>query len=1146
MNDHMERRLPACQGADWKSALLNAGRMPALRTLLGGAIFLLCYLLFLFGCKDKSGPPDIKQLLSHSSLGLAYLEENRLAEAETEFKQLIELAPNEALGYANLALTYLRMDRLREAEQQVAKAIKLSQEPESRLIMAEILDRSGKRELAVTLLSESVQRTPDYVPAQYKLMQLHSRSGTGDRWKKMQSVLEQIIVSAPANLPARLQFAEVLIRNRQIPQAVVQLREIRQFFADLPADSESYFDRTLNTLQTSNTVDALPAAIAFHNLLKPVPLYQAGVMELSGPGGAMIGFPVQHFSSAITSQIQSSPLAHLSFVNDTSLTALATTVAQGDFDEDGDPDLFLAGENKLLRNEKGKYQSVAFPNTSATRFATFADYNNDGKLDLCAAGDTGLSLYRNNGGGSFKLIQTLPGPFNAVLFVDLDNEGDLDLYTIGSAAAFQNNGDDTFTDVTAKMGLSRTGTSTDALLSDFDDDGDIDLYVADPVSGDALYSNLRQGRFQDVTSSAGISGAKSQAVSSADYDRDGVPELFLTGKTSILFRNAGQGKLQKDNRLAFPANSSGRDAIFFDFDNDGLQDLCVAGETTSLYRNNGPAFVDARSVLPAIRNANQLLTLDYDSDGDLDLLTVDSSRKVSLLKNEGGNANRWLTVTLIGLGTGSGKNNRNGIGAKLEIKAGDLYQMRFVTEPVSHFGLGQRTAADVMRVVWTNGVPQNHFLPQSNQILLEKQVLKGSCAFLYTWDGEKYTFVTDIMWKSALGMPLGIMGGETAYAFPDSSDEFLKIPGDMLKEKDGFYSIQVTEELWETPYLDKMRLIAVDHPDTTEIYVDEKFVVPPFPSLKIYPVTERKLPLSAVDESGIDLLSAIREQDGIYVSNLKPAKYQGIMKQHEVVLDLGKFSDADDIVLFLNGWLYPNDASINVAVSQSNAVKVASPYLQVRDDRGKWQTIIPAMSFPMGKQKTMIVDVSGKFLTPDHHVRIRTSMEIYWDQIFFTKNEPSIPSRITSIKPASGDLHYRGFSRMYRWNVLGPHWFDYAAVDTRPQWRDLEGLYTRYGDVTPLLLESDDQYVIFNAGDEITIRFDARKVPSLPRRWVRDFLIYSDGWIKDGDLNTAHSKTVEPLPFHAMSAYPYPSREHYPKDKLHQDYLRAYNTRRVP
>src|SRR5262249_45261576 len=153
---------------------------------------------------------------------------------------------------------------------------------------------------------------------------------------------------------------------------------------------------------------------------------------------------------------------------------------------------------------------------------------------------------------------------------------------------------------------------------------------------------------------------------------------------------------------------------------------------------------------------------------------------------------------------------------------------RVVTDPITHFGLGHRTIADVVRVVWTNGVPQNHIQPGTNLTLVEKQLLKGSCTFLYAWDGNKYSFVTDVFWKSALGMPRGIMAGEVKYAVPNSTDEYIKIPGRALQPQNGFYNLQITEELWETPYLDKARLVILDHPDTTDVYVDEKFIVPPY------------------------------------------------------------------------------------------------------------------------------------------------------------------------------------------------------------------------------------------------------------------------------------------------------------------------------
>jgi hypothetical protein len=145
--------------------------------------------------------------------------------------------------------------------------------------------------------------------------------------------------------------------------------------------------------------------------------------------------------------------------------------------------------------------------------------------------------------------------------------------------------------------------------------------------------------------------------------------------------------------------------------------------------------------------------------------------------------------------------------------------------------------------------------------------------------------------------------------------------------------------------------------------------------------------------------------------------------------------------------------------------------------------------------------------------------------------------------PQSSDLHFRGFSRMYRrGGRYGPHWFDYDSVTTQSPWRPITGAATRFGDVRPLLDRSDDQYVIMVPGDEVTVEFET-PAAAPPRGWKRDFLLYSDGWIKDSDLNTAYGTTVEPLPYHAITSYPYGRGDSYPADSARQRYRREYNTR---
>ena len=270
------------------------------------------------------------------------------------------------------------------------------------------------------------------------------------------------------------------------------------------------------------------------------------------------------------------------------------------------------------------------------------------------------------------------------------------------------------------------------------------------------------------------------------------------------------------------------------------------------------------------------------------------------------------------------------------------------------------------------------------------------------------------------------------------------------------------------------------------------------------------------------------------MSNLVPTRYQGVVQPHDLVMDLGEQAGGAGSYLFLRGWIYPTDASINVALSQQKALALAPPSLEVRDARGRWVTAVASLGFPSGKDKTMVIDLAGKFPTKDRHVRIRTTMQIYWDQAFVAGDVAGSPVTITTLAPAQADLHWRGFSRTYRkGGRYGPYWFDYDSVSAESPWRRIAGNFTRFGDVRPLLEQPDDMYVIMGPGDEATLSFDASSASAVPKGWTRDFLLYTDGWIKDSDLNTAFGTTVGPLPFHRIRSYPYARGESYPADAAH-------------
>ena len=1157
--------------------------------------------LVLFNCKQGEGDKQKStDLITIKTLGLAYLEEFKLEEAEEQFLRFVKLAPKEKLGYANLGLTYLRMGKYPEAEEQLLKSVQIDpKDPDIRLILATVYRMEDKPDEAIRQLKEALQSSPDHVKVIYELTEIYATLADEASRKEQTAYMLKLVEKAPENLVPRLNLTDIYIRNADFDAALEQLEIVQKQFPDFPREAIEYYDKTIKLLKKKDQANAIIQFTIFHNYLKVSTPYQAGIMDLKGPGGSLIGFPLITFDQMSSqAMVEGGSILEVMQFMEVSATAgldvVPVNTASGkpvngnsshvevsDFDSDGDMDLYVGSYDEaaatykhyLFSNEMGRFKDITsesgLNHTGVEYSASFADYDNDGFLDLFIVKEGGNVLYRNAGKGTFTDVTSKTGTGsnagrNKVLFFDLDHDGDLDLLETGSGSnmLFRNNADGTFLEQAGKMGIAGSGgNSHEAAFGDFDEDGDIDFIVA----GDqiVLYSNQRQGIFKDVTEASGLTkSAGSAAIAVGDYNNDGFLDLFmspLNGGDHLLYQNLRDGRFEAENsnkEVFSPLMTIAiKHATFLDVDNDGLLDLFIAGEPKEqggrglfLYHNDGDGkFSDLTRLLPEEpKTGNQVVVFDYNDDGDLDMAIAGTYGGVFLLRNDGGNNNHFIKMKLVGLKAGSAKNNHFGIGAKVEVRSGELYQTMVVTDPNVHFGLGNRSQADVVRITWTNGVPQNIFMPASNQALIEAQTLKGSCPFLYTWNGEKFVFVKDVLWRSALGMPLGIMGGTTAYGFADASDDYLKIPGELLKPINGEYRLQLTSELWETIYFDKLELVAVDHPDSVDIFVPEQFSPPPFPGRRITQVTKKHLPVSATDETGNDVLPWIKQEDDIYLSDFKPDKYQGITEMKDLILDPGKIGRNGNLFLFLNGWIFPTDASINVALSQSGSLKVLHPAIEVRNKAGEWVGIDTDMSFPMGKDKTVVVDLTGKFLSSDHRIRIRTNMEIYWDHVFFAEVIPASPMVSTVMKPARADIHYRGFSRSYRkGGRYGPHWFEYDQVDKGTRWRDLTGNYTRYGDVLPLLTASNNKYIISNAGDETTVGFNASELPELKNGWRRDFLIRSVGWVKDGDLNTATGNTVLPLPYHGMKSYPPGNQDVYPKDPELATYNREYNTRVV-
>lgn len=1124
----------------------------------------------------------IQEAIRSQNLGLAYLEESQPSKALTAFSTLIELLPHEAIGYGNLAVAHLRLQQADAAEEWIKRGIDVApMDSQLHFILSEVYQVKGQTIQAVEAMKEAVQLAPDELEFRYKLVRHYlGQRNNAEAQLKATGHLQELHNRSPVNVVVLLKLTQALLEQEKLSDAEKLCQDLLILLGDTDAEKLAYLTQGIDAIKKNDQKSASRNIRIFANLHRASPRYQQGIGELVTN---ILGHPIETFPPGFKARIaaKQSPPINVEFVDVTeqlglrdfiSLLQKPRTVFLMDYDNDGNIDIYTPSMELLFRNIDGKIVSTQFFHeivrqiTLKSYTVAYADLDKDGTQEILLQtqeGITHLQMDEDKNWVSSSIIQhekaeTGTGIFFPVdydlgilLPVDFDHDGDLDLLSGQSGVKmYQNNGNeakDRFTDVS-----EQTFVKTDeaqhipdaAFSADFDDDGDIDIFMTHRNTGCTLYDNLRQGRLHAITNETGIPQDIHYTASAiGDYDNDGDIDIFLATEERIhLYLNRGDASFVDDPRLE--AGVQGIPTTLLeniDYDNDGFIDLWVSGKDGMfMFRNDGTGrFTETSGIIPMEKGIAGAVG-DYDNDGDLDLFFINDKEQLRALQNNGGNQNNWIQVRLEGIVTGNNKVNRNGIGSKLEVKVSDLYQLQYVSQQVAHFGLGAFDAADVVRVVWTNGVPQNVIQPKAKQQISEKQVLKGSCPFLYVYDGEKYQFVTDLLWRAPLGL-VTAMG----FVAPDETKDFIKISASQIQPKSGKYSIQITEELWETAYFDMVKLIVVDHPIDTDIFVNEQYTPPPFAEFKIYGVSEKLYPKSAVNHKGEDVSDALKAPDYHYAVEHTPGPYQGVVEPHAIILDLGNVPDNAPVTLYLNGWIFPTDTSINVALSQNPEIAPRFPFVAVKNKTGKWETVIDMIGIPAGKNKTITIDLTGKFLSDDRHVRIQTDMQIYWDAAFFTVGEQNIPMEITELNPDSADLHYRGFSEMYRPNPHAPHLFDYQKVTKDGQWRDLAGFYTRYGDVNPLLQAVDDMYVILNAGDEITVEFDASRLPPLKAGWTRDFILYSDGWDKDGDINTLTSQTVEPLPFHGMSAYPYPKTEHYPDDEAHQRYRLEYNTRRV-
>jgi len=1083
----------------------------------------LLFVALLGGCRPTrklpaKSSPEYNELVRTFYIGLAALEVGHDVQADAKLAQFTQLAAAEPAGWANWGLLALRQRNYDVAAERLHKARDLAPNNSDIHYLLGLLESSrGNTPAAIEELRKAVELDQTNLIATYKLAEELERQGDQKGADEFQTLIQKILAAQPDNLAALVELSRISAKRGDAETLKSSVAKIVGRSSAWPEEVRAQVTALDSATQSGDMTTAATRTSFLRNVLVRVPEYRRDLAAIKPqPGEEAV--PLRHFLRLESPEFKAAvPDGGIRFTTEPLSMDKADWVGAISLSSAGAPVIVTATAREV---KFASGPTLPFPgkDTPPGRSGILPiDFNSDFKTDLVLAGAGGVRLFKQESPTTFTDVTAatkLPpaivnGNYSGAWAADIEADGDLDI-VLGSdqlkPTVLRNNGDGTFQQIDV---FSSIQGIKDFVWGDLDGDGDPDAALIDGSGKLHVFSNERQGQFSERAVPADLSPVR--AISLAELNDDSVLDLAVVRNDGVLVRlsdkDHGASWEEQPMLNSLPDTPS---LIVADLDNNGALDF-VCGSNIIIR--------DEKNLIPAesLDFARVLDVADVNGDGRLDLLGIDLSGRPVKAINHGSKNYHWQVVRPRAVkATGDQRINSFGVGGEMEIRSGLLVQKQPITGPLLHFGLGEEPSTDVIRVVWPNGTVRADFEIKADQEIVTEQRLKGSCPFLFAFNGKQMEFVKDaVPWGSAIGLRINTLGT----ARVEATEEWYKIGRDQLVPHDGFYDLRITAELWETYYYDHLRLMVVDHPEGTDIFVDERFVIPAA-KLEITSVSTPHKVAHATDDQGQDVTAIINNLDEKYLDTFGRGKYQGVTRDHFVELDLGDdVPSSGPLWLIANGWMHPTDSSINVAISQGQQEQAKPLSLEIPDGKGGWQVVRPNMGFPAGRKKTCLFDLTGAFKPGiPHRLRLRTNLEVYWDSLEWAAGIPNAQLKVTRLDPDVADLHYRGYSVINQKDDSSPEVPDYNHLSSSKQiWRDLIGYYTRFGDVRELLKQADDRYVIMNAGDEMSFRFAAQPPPA--PGWVRDYVIVGDGWIKDGDYNSTFSKTVLPLPYHAKNEY---------------------------
>jgi len=1047
-----------------------------------------------------------QELIRLRTEGVAHFESGiAQKKALSVFQQAVKMQPKSGVEHYNLGVIYKKLNKITESKAALIKATILDKKlAHPHYLLGLIYLGEGSSDKALTSFSRAAELMPMESSVHYQLSRLYRESN------QTQRALQAIIETLKLDSYHTGAMYQLYLHHQQLGDKEKANQVFKEF-----SRLKKAIGKTRKEVNPDESILARPIGGDIASLKLP---FQAMVVEPRFTAEALSSLGrVEHY-------------------------------AIGDVDNNNYQDIAIIdqrGRASIWTNNKGTFSVHAQgPSVSDTLSLDLVKFKRGAPYSLFVTNTEGLTVlplkdanpqpkdpkakHHNKKNTAPKVISLTFGETEFISqsgeafsqLADVDHDGDTDIVLGALHTYLLNRGNAEF-DVKT-VGDEKTDVKADVRGADLRNMIAVD-YVAVVQGGKrSIFRDDMGGRYTELADT--LSPLKSLYWHDlSDMDNDGrVDVVSLTRDGLVVDFNKGDFNFaQKRYR---DKTSPISDGVIFDYNNDGSKDIAFALEDGSihLWMNRGNQKFELSQGLLTGNTFTDLDTLDVDADGAIDLLARAQNGTLTLLRNTTPMASaHWIKLRLDGI-----RSAADGRFTQVEVRYGGFYSKYEARGDIVHIPLGEAQYAELLRISWPNGFVENKFniKAENTWYFAESERISGSCPSVYAWNGERYVYITDAFISGPMGVPTG-----PGQYFPVGDDEYIKIQGEHLQKLDGGqFKLSVVEELKEVTYLDKVELLAVDYPETYEMFPNEHLLPPHFPDFKLH-VTEYGVPVDhAVDHNGHDVTDYLRKMDYRYPHDFSRLDYTGFVDANGVVLGLSDAQlHAKHLRLFLTGWFYYFDSTSLVAASQQPDVEFIWPQVQVKRN-GQWE-FLKRIGIPSGKEKTVVVELGNEVPLDAEGLRIWTNIELYWDRILVDTSAPPSQENVTintmAVEQSTMRLH--GFSRLIRpqGEFPMPDRFNYHDTSFNSLWNPLTGKYTRYGEVEELLHTQDSLMAVFSSGDEVSMIFNGSELPVVKPGYKRDFLLYLNGFVKDGDKYTAHAGTVTPMPFKGMRSYPFSKEE---------------------